>query len=576
MLGQQSSRPPTTPDHPADPGGVVSLQNGLLDVAERLLIPHRLDYFTHHALGFAYDPDAPNRRVARLPGRTLAGRRGVDPVLQEIIGYVLAGDTSLQKIFLLVGPPRSGKGTILGSSRACWVITTSPGRRSSSLTQNFGLSPLIGKPSASISDARLGAGRTARSLSSGSCPSRARTRSPSTGSTATRGRARSPTRFVIVTNEVPAFSRRPRRAGERFIILDADQELSRAEDPGLTNRALEERPGTSPGRSRASTDSASAATSRCHRPALGRSAILRISPAPVSAFVREECTVGGGLQVDKDDLWDRWKTWAGEEGMPDGNQGRVLPRPARRGARFQAATAPRRRRPETHLGRRRPAISSGWSGIESIVSSAEQVEIARLLRAPRPGRGRRVSRAGNSTVPRRPPAQLPLFTVAPPAEPAGVAVAVRADPQRVAPRRDSPHAARALLPGGNRGEAVSGAYLTCAQLAAVYAVTPRTVRRWEAAGVLPPAVRLPGTRSPRWRRADLELHMLAHRHAPPRARARVSSSASGRMLTTACGMLRDPRRGGQREGSRDRGAQRRVQGAGLRWWASLVAGLPDA
>lgn len=36
-----------------------------------------------------------------------------------------------------------------------------------------------------------------------------------------------------------------------------------------------------------------------------------------------------------------------------------------------------------------------------------------------------MSRAGNSTVPRRPPAQLPLFTVAPPAEPAGVAVAVR-------------------------------------------------------------------------------------------------------------------------------------------------------
>lgn len=68
---------------------------------------------------------------------------------------------------------------------------------------------------------------------------------------------------------------------------------------------------------------------------------------------------------------------------------------------------------------------------------------------------------------------------------------------------------------------MSGAYLTCAQLAAVYAVTPRTVRRWEAAGVLPPAVRLPGTRSPRWRRADLELHMLAHRHAPPHAGAGV-------------------------------------------------------
>jgi putative DNA primase/helicase len=31
--------------------------------------------------------------------------------LQEIFGYVLTSDTSQQKAFLIVGPPRSGKGT---------------------------------------------------------------------------------------------------------------------------------------------------------------------------------------------------------------------------------------------------------------------------------------------------------------------------------------------------------------------------------------------------------------------------------------------------------------------------------
>lgn len=32
--------------------------------------------------------------------------------LQEMFGYLLSGDTSAQKMFMLVGPKRGGKGTI--------------------------------------------------------------------------------------------------------------------------------------------------------------------------------------------------------------------------------------------------------------------------------------------------------------------------------------------------------------------------------------------------------------------------------------------------------------------------------
>src|SRR4030095_16234340 len=75
--------------------------------------------------------------------------------LQEAMGYILGGDTSLQKMFLFVGPKRLGTGTIgrvltglLGAHHV--AAPTLAG-----LSTNFGLQDLIGKSLALISDARL-------------------------------------------------------------------------------------------------------------------------------------------------------------------------------------------------------------------------------------------------------------------------------------------------------------------------------------------------------------------------------------------------------------------------------------
>ena len=70
-------------------------------------------------------------------------------------GYYLLPDTAQQKIGLIVGPKRSGKGTIgrvltgvLGRANVC-------GPTRASLGTNFGLWPLLHKQLAIISDARL-------------------------------------------------------------------------------------------------------------------------------------------------------------------------------------------------------------------------------------------------------------------------------------------------------------------------------------------------------------------------------------------------------------------------------------
>jgi putative DNA primase/helicase len=51
--------------------------------------------------------------------------------------------------------------------------------------------------------------------------------------------------------------------------------------------------------------------------------------SPVGAFVREECTVGVGFQVDKDQLWDAWRIWAESEGHRSAGKKEVFVRDLR-------------------------------------------------------------------------------------------------------------------------------------------------------------------------------------------------------------------------------------------------------
>lgn len=80
---------------------------------------------------------------------------GLIGTLQEVFGYLLASDTSQQKIFMMVGPKRSGKGTIARVLTALLGQGNVSAPTLASMSTNFGLWPLIGKSLAVISDARL-------------------------------------------------------------------------------------------------------------------------------------------------------------------------------------------------------------------------------------------------------------------------------------------------------------------------------------------------------------------------------------------------------------------------------------
>src|SRR5262249_3134060 len=113
-----------------------------------------ITFFSLNALDYDFLPDAPTpKNWFDFLGQRWGKDAEAVGLLQEWFGYCLAPDTSQQKILLIVGPKRSGKGTVAR------VLTRLVGRKNvagptlSSLGTNFGLWPLLGKTLAIIHDA---------------------------------------------------------------------------------------------------------------------------------------------------------------------------------------------------------------------------------------------------------------------------------------------------------------------------------------------------------------------------------------------------------------------------------------
>lgn len=135
---------------------VVYMANGSLtiDGDKRIHVGPTPSAFNLSALPFAYDP------TARCPQweAFLIDLFEHDPdsivALQEWFGYFLVGNPGwLQKMFWLIGPKRSGKGTILHVARML-MGEAATATSLTMLSKDFGRENLIGKNLAIIDDAR--------------------------------------------------------------------------------------------------------------------------------------------------------------------------------------------------------------------------------------------------------------------------------------------------------------------------------------------------------------------------------------------------------------------------------------
>ena len=142
-----------------DPRLMVSCQNGILHLPSGVLYPSTPRFFTYNAVDFAFEESwecgAPEAWLKFLDGVWGDTPENID-ALQEIMGHLLIPDTSHQKIFNIIGPSRSGKGTIGRVIHALVGASNVDSSDVDALGKDFGMEALIGKTLMLVSDMRTG------------------------------------------------------------------------------------------------------------------------------------------------------------------------------------------------------------------------------------------------------------------------------------------------------------------------------------------------------------------------------------------------------------------------------------
>lgn len=316
------------PDAP-DPRSIIPCNNGLLDIESRLLLPLTPDFFNHNYLPIAYSPDAaePTWWLEFLTSLWPDDQESID-CLQEVFGYLLTQDTSQHKIFMLVGPKRSGKSTI---ARIMTAIIGAHNVASPTLSglvaTAYSCECLINRQLAIIGDARLSAKADQTAISevllgvSGedSMTIARKYKQAWTG--------RLNTRFMILTNEVPALSDASGALASRLIAIETTQSFFGREDLGLEKRLLTE--------IQPILHWALAGLDRLRargyflqpESGLDLKDELQRSSSPISQFVEDECDVGPDHWIECGALFQIYSEWCKAQNRKPGtiqSFGRVL------------------------------------------------------------------------------------------------------------------------------------------------------------------------------------------------------------------------------------------------------------
>jgi putative DNA primase/helicase len=310
-------------DGPFPPAEVMPCRNGLVHLPSLVtgkdhFIPPTPGLFSRNCLDFDFRLDAP-RPAAWLDflARLWPDDHQSIGTLQEWAGYLLTLDTRQQKILLLVGPKRSGKGTIARVFRGLLGQDNVAGPTLSSLGTNFGLWPLLGKSAAIVSDARL-SGRT----DTATVTERLLSISGEDSLTVDRKNlspvtVKIPARLILLTNELPRLGDASGALTGRMVVLRLCQSWYGKEDVNLTDRLLAELPGillwAIAGWQRL--------RERGHfvQPDAGKELLgeLEDLSSPIGAFVRERCLIGPGHRAAVADLFAAWNKWCGEKGRKE-------------------------------------------------------------------------------------------------------------------------------------------------------------------------------------------------------------------------------------------------------------------
>jgi putative DNA primase/helicase len=299
-------------------GRLIVFRNGLLDVETGRMAAHTPAFLNRVALPYDWLGYGPENGGCEGWLEFLGGLWPGDPesvgVLQEMTGLFMTGDTGFQKAFMLVGPRRSGKGTIVRVIRQLLGEDNAVAPTLSTLGDQFGLQPLLHKRLAVISDVRMGrrtdgAAAVERLLAitgedAVSVPRK--NRDSWTG--------KMEVRFLMTANKPPKLDDASGAIMGRFVMLTLRKSWFGQEDMGLGDKLARELPGIAAwalaGLRRLRT------RGRIETPAAAREMEqeFRDLGDPIGEWLKEECEVGEGFKESRDGMYLRWMSWCRLQG----------------------------------------------------------------------------------------------------------------------------------------------------------------------------------------------------------------------------------------------------------------------
>lgn len=263
---------------------------------------------------FAVDAPPPTRWLSFID--ELFGKdEEAKELLRQWLGYCLTADTRQQKIMLMVGPKRSGKGTIASVMRSLVGDGNCCAPTLSGLATNFGLQALLGKTLAIIGDARLSgrtdvAATTERLLSiSGEDATTVDRKHKEPVTTQLR------TRFTIISNELPRLNDASGALAGRLVILRFTKSFFGKEDKTLRAALHDERQsillwaigGWASLRERG----------RFVEPASSRDLVEQMADiaSPITAFVSDRCEIADLAETHLSLLYESFREWSVSNGI---------------------------------------------------------------------------------------------------------------------------------------------------------------------------------------------------------------------------------------------------------------------
>ncbi|MDZ4689072.1 MAG: phage/plasmid primase, P4 family [Planctomycetaceae bacterium] len=310
------------------PADVVAFRNGLLDTAklanDRIdLIPTTPLWFAGVACPYDFDPNAVCPNWLAFLQQVFDGDDESIALLQEWFGLNLVPDNQYESLLMLVGPPRSGKGTVLEMLGAVLGDGQAATTSFTKLASRFGLAPLVGKLAAILPDAHVASHTDSKAALevlksiTGNDPQAIDRKGIDE-----LPRLRLFCRFSIAVNELPKLPDEAGAIKTRLRLLHFRNSYAGREDTTLKTRLKLEAPGVAvwalEGLKRLRANGKFTLPARS---AAMVAAFERIV-SPVLGFLDECCEVTGddSIWTEKESLYEAWCAWSKDRGSEPGTK----------------------------------------------------------------------------------------------------------------------------------------------------------------------------------------------------------------------------------------------------------------